>query len=280
MTVQTTLSAKHFRDDLLIVLGQLTGWKTSQAVEHDKVYEPVCKRMGIPDVYAHGVNDASGQPMVVKWIQWAHKAAMQQGFTTSPQRGRWALTPLGVAEAGRLMSGSDDLVVPATPATETMKEPAMEAQVVELHPHQEDGYHPDPYIRSLAAKSTPCFGHYSDKSSVCGRCPIQGPCQNFMASDLSRVARLLAEEVTSEVMDVALDEALSGGTPHPRNPSGPVPIITSSRRVTRIENVKEAVCEHCRQTIPRGVYIYWVRPGTTDKVKGVFHESCLKVGDQ
>jgi len=51
----------------------------------------------------------------------------------------------------------------------------------------------DPYIKTLLAKSTNCYGSYSGSSSVCASCPLQLPCEQDTAARL----RILVEQFRS-----------------------------------------------------------------------------------
>ena len=51
----------------------------------------------------------------------------------------------------------------------------------------------DPYIKTLLAKSTNCYGSYSGSSSVCASCPLQLPCEQ----DTTARLRILVEQFRS-----------------------------------------------------------------------------------
>lgn len=72
MTTQTKLSAKHFQTPLLRTLGKLTGYTAGVEVRGEDTYQGILDLMGLASVDDYGENAASGQPQIIKWIQWAN----------------------------------------------------------------------------------------------------------------------------------------------------------------------------------------------------------------
>lgn len=174
-----SLTAKDFHNPLLRTLGRLSDWKTNQSLPFKDTFGPVMAIMGIHSLEEHGINRSSGQPNVVKWIQWAFKNLKGQGLTTAPSRGRWALSEEGLVEARRL----NQLVVKEQPIDNV---PLPVPQQAEFQ-----GYHPDPYIVYLGARSTPCFSHFTSRSPICKSCPLLGDCKDATWAAMSALSRSL-----------------------------------------------------------------------------------------
>lgn len=211
----TTPTAKEFRKPLLRVLGQLSNWTVDAEVQATDTYDPVMALMGIPSVDHYGVNEASGQPAVIKWIQWANTALRRQGLTGMGGRGSWTLTSEGLAAAQALETGASGSTPtpPVTPVVTPVKAPVVTpvkapatatviplpkpkasapvAQEKDEAPSVSNPY-ADDYIMQIASEQTPCFGSYSDHgSAICRTCPLQDACRNQSYVNMSLLAKRL-----------------------------------------------------------------------------------------
>ena len=63
------ISAANFRDPLIKVLGQLTGFKAGVVVFHEKTYDPVFQMLGVTREQ-YGMDGASNVPLTERWVQW------------------------------------------------------------------------------------------------------------------------------------------------------------------------------------------------------------------
>ena len=257
------LTAANFHDPLLRVLGSLTNFTANTAVKASDTYKPLMDLLGIGSLNAHGVNKASGQPQVVRWIQWANTDLRKAGLTSAPPktRGKWMLTPAGVAKARELAAPQ----VPAdTPDSDMPDTPDSDMQ-------DTSAYHADPYIRSLAIKQTPCFGAYSPhKSAVCSKCPLASDCQSYQHNLLSSIAARLAREDEAG-QDTGTQDTGEDGDEDPAQSRFP---NLDFKSMEIIRSPVEAVCAGCQEPIERGERCRWAEelPGTMDG--GLFHLSC------
>ena len=286
------VSAKDFHDSLIKTLATLSGLRSFESIPFKDCYTPILEETGIdPDEY--GVQDSTGKLWVHQRINFAMRDHRNAGLTTSPRRGKWALTDLGVSEAKRLLGVveetiEDDTVIESQPVATQAVAPNIttktsniirtmapvtnnvvqiaERTVIQREPgNQRDGtaYHHDPYIRGLAVAQTRCFGYFSERSRVCGRCPIQGPCKDFLKVQLSTLAaQMWEEERQSEIADVLPTEETSeeavAETAAPKS-SGDVEDIIASHLTP---------CIRCNEEIKSGESCKWIPS------EGVFHTSC------
>jgi len=268
-------TARNFQAPLMVALYRLLHDSPDTTIKHSEVYPVILELMGIPSVDAHG-STAEGKPQVVQWVQWAFRNLKGSGKTQSGEgRGQWGLTEEGWAEARELTS---------TYAPPTQDEPAEEGVSSLVSPgHPEEGYHPDPYIRTLATRTqvTPCYGHYSLRSPLCGSCPLQGPCINFQAADFSRLAGvLLAEDRKGKPKPVG--SPLPDPSPSPEPDPDPEPLPTSDldfsqwgeALYTAIKVVTE--CAGCGQPITKGADAVWFRKNVDTKGRSaMLHWNCV-----
>ena len=284
-----TLTAKNFHEPLLQTLFALAEGKAKRPVDHKEAYPPVCQKLGIT-LDQYGKQESTGSPWVEKWTQWAFREMVEKGFCVGVGRGQWALTDAGIAAA----SGAAVVPIVETSPAPVAETPAAEAppQIppgisLNVGPGQaEDAYHPDPYIRALAIPDTKCFDSYSSQSTVCGRCPLQGPCINAMASQLSIHARQLAQEDEQEETRKALaakakanpapTASVSVPAPTPAVPSPPKGKATGAAP-NKIIAQQQSLCTHCGQPIARGEEVYWVRTDGINNQTGLFHLNCYEV---
>lgn len=274
----TDLSAKDFQEPLLKALYGLANGKAGEAVKHADVYEPVCTSMGFP-VDAYG-QMADGKDKTVQWVQWAYKNLKRTGHVEDVGRGQWAISSAGKAEVEKMMQQTQTQQT-TTPPSDGVASPVTPGQ-------DETGYHPDPYVRALAADNTPCFGSYSHKADTCGRCPLQGPCVNFLSAELSRIAA----ELDREDADAAIRAARAAQQPAvavaaataavaPAQADAPVDAwdwslwdLGTSRIIL---SRAEGKCPRCNKPVVKGSKAKWVRskPDGSGRTRSVmFHEAC------
>jgi hypothetical protein len=283
-TTTANPTAKDFQAPLLRALFAWGLGKPRSPVPFKNTYEPICTEMGIT-LEQYGVMDG-GKEKVAQWIQWAHKNLKRTGHVVDIARGQWALSDAGVAEVRNMNSTSTPATPVASPAPavtlakQTPKVAGVPSPVSPGHP--DAGYHSDPYIRSLGAQSTPCFGHYSHKSGTCERCPLQGPCINFLAAELSRLATVLQRED-----DEAARRAAQPKQPKPAtNVPAPVAAPPASNfdwtewNTDKVRNIiakAQGTCPACGKPVAKGASAVWLRANVAQggrKRAKLFHREC------
>jgi hypothetical protein len=293
------VSAKDFHDSLIKTLGNLSGLRAHEPIPFKDCYAPILEETGIdPDEY--GVQESTGKMWVHQWINFAMRDHRNAGFTTSPKRGRWALTDSGVSEAKRLLGIVEDTVEEVVEIQETTQpmvstpkasgiirtmntvsnstpllQVAERTVVTREAGSQIDGtaYHHDAYIRGLGVAQTRCFGYFSERSRVCGRCPIQGPCKDFLKVQLSTLAAQMRQEEHQAEIDAKrseveeqLADVLNGDESQPE--------ISAKETSANNENVEEIIASHvtpcirCGGEIKSGEACKWIPS------EGVFHAHC------
>lgn len=286
---QHKISAKNFQDPLLRVLGEQGGFRPNRPVYYRDAYAAVCETMSI-QADDYGVQENTGILWIERWIQWAFKALKGKKLCTAAGRGKWALTPLGVQQARALTNSVPAVppkVEPPKPKRTVTTKAKAPVNLVAVPTYTEDLYHPDPYIRSLAIQETDCFDAFSTNSTLCGCCPLQGPCLNAQAAHLSRIAMMLAEEDAeaerraSETAQEAAGaeaakkrKAAEEAAAEAAKPQGK----TGAERwgpATRIVAQQPAVCPACDKEIQQQEDVYWVRSNTGDTA-GLFHIACYE----
>lgn len=195
-------TAKQFMGPLLLVLYRLSDGKPGIPVPMPKTFDPVLSMVGVSEEDAKSLS-REGRPQGPRWVQEAFKNLKSRGAVDSPSPSQWALTEFGCAQAKKhIKTHEGEVPVPAPQATNTSKPAAPEPGLptVITPGYEETGYHPDPYIRTLAfsSKNTPCFGGFSQKAKPCGTCPAAGACKNFAATLLTQMVRDLHREDLEE----------------------------------------------------------------------------------
>lgn len=272
------LTASNFRDPLLRVLGTLTGFKAGKSVDMSTTYPHVMTLMDISDEMAYGVNEASGSPMVIKWIQWAFTGLVDAKPSLGERKGRglWALTEAGV-DAARQLGGVTiaplDPVTTQASATLTTPSPSPVPAPVVVGGvsllvgtgFPTDTYDPDPYIRSLVIEQTGCFGAFTDNpSAICTKCPISGACRNAQFALMSRLARTLASE------DKAASAPAPAPAPAPASGKGKKGKDSGSSKAGKVNWRKaeevvahvESECTICGNKVAKGESAYWIENDT------------------
>lgn len=296
------ISASNFRDPLLKVLGQLTGFKPGVVINHEKTYTPVFQMLGITrDQY--GMDGASNVPLTERWVQWCVTKLINDNLVKREGKGQWSLTPTGVTEAQNLiaqgsvtMTTANDTTQPSIPvAVAADLAQASLGQSILVGPNSSENlYHPDAYIRSLATADSPCLGAYTDRSPICSGCLVRGNCLNAMSALLSRLAaklavedreeeakRKLAEEAAARAAAKAQQPATAAVTPAPASPT-PTPaasagglVITPEAQVSFCAAAMEAPCQYCGKDILVGTPSAWVRKlGADKKTSAMLHRDC------
>lgn len=130
-------------------------------------------------------------------------------------------------------------------------------------------YHTDPYVVSLASAQTQCFGSFSPRSGVCGRCKLQGSCLNVVRGKLAQLAggfqaKLNSPEIIIEDEDEDTDEILAAAHATERRPEWDV----DNENSAQIKAASDSVCYRCHEDIPKGSMAWWHRE------KGLFHDEC------
>jgi hypothetical protein len=287
------ISAKHFRQPVLLALGEFTG-NTTMEVSLDQLYPKVFERMGITDL--SGFKENNGKPMPYRWTQWAAKDLAKQGLIEHKDKGVLALTPAG------LMALENATPIPDVEGTDLLEEdgPPPEAQSLPVGSGNDPDLHTDPYIRELVARQTKCFGSYSDQAPTCSSCPARRICINATALVFTKIALELAKEDEEAAKTKAAPPkpapkpaapptsggSSSGGTAAPKKaPPGPADLPPQASeaqllkldldKAQEIEAQATAVCKACQKNVERGSKIRWLR-NTSAGGKGaaLFHIDC------
>jgi len=249
------LSAQNFKDPLLLALGQATGFKAKIPVDYKTVYTPVCEKVGVT-IDQFGKPKSSTQTWVERWIQEAFKTLIRFELAERTGRGRWALTESGVARAKTLTPHQD---------TEEVEVEEVEDATGEM------GYHKDPYIRSLAAQKTGCFGMHSASSSTCIDCPLQFQCINALAAEMSRLNQeMIGEQKAPKVPKVK-------ETPKVDTPSAPQAKAQIQYDGREVKVQVACTCKRCGGALAQGDDAVWVKSSTANaSAAGMYHPDCFK----
>jgi len=278
--VAQTLSGKNFREPLLRVLGTKMKFELGAVVSFETTYDPICAMMGITRTQ-YG-NCSTGTPNVERWIQFAYKDLCDEGLAEKAGRGKWTLTQSGVAASSALCGpkaapqGNTMSTVPSAPETLSLA----------IGPgNPEDGYHPDPYIRSLAVSRTGCFSCASEQSPLCTACPIKGICVNGLSAEFTQLAKqLAAEDAETEKRAEAARKAVfspqpvSVPTPVAVQPlPAPQPAIGAVGVAFRMINLSaEGSCRKCDGAIPIKDRCVWSRASAGSSGSALYHKDCFK----
>ncbi len=279
-TTTPPFTANDFRSPLLRVLGTLTNFQPNVKVAAVDTYAEVMALMGITSIDEYGTNEASGQPLVLKWIQWANKNCRKVGLTDAPPktRGKWMLTVAGVQEAQKAAQAAGAPVnvgkaamapmppAPAAPAHKT----ASVARVIDL-----SSYHKDAYVRKLAIDATGCFGkHTSRAGSVCATCPLWGECRNKQIANMGQfAARFAAQDFTVKPAAKPVP-ATQSASAKPAASSGSRYDLKVFNGAEIILNKAESPCMGCGKPIDPDERCRWVEELPDDDGGGLFHLDC------
>ena len=298
------MSAKQFREPLLKVLGNLTKHTADTEVNFERTYKPIFKIMGITKPEDFGIETSSGKPWPERWVQAAFTQLVKKGQAARAGRGKWALTHDGVTTASKL-NAHDGTVLdePEEDVEELAVDPNEgdpEVVSIPVGPVQtQDTYHDDPYLRGLAADLTPCFSNYSDKSTTCETCPLQGACINALAANLSGLATTLVKEnkQAAAARKAAAERAKQGVAPTTVTPDKTAAPITKDvldglfdgkdvispavnldpKQVRRVHAAFPSVCRGCNGSIDKDGDAVWVRNKTAGgKGSAMFHVKCFE----
>jgi len=241
MPEEIKMGAKQFRDPLVKVLGELTGFKANKAIDHKAVYPAICQNMGIT-LEQFGFQSESNVPWVERWTQWAFKdlSDLKPALTTRAGKGKWALTSQGAAKA---QSISDEMPQANTPLSTIRFAPA------------DGGCYSDPYIYFLVSQATKCYDYFSDQSPTCADCPLRVGCQKAQAAALSDLARAM-------LRDPNIEQPQEGSVP--KAESG-----DKLKGATVITCLAESACHLCLNPMLINTEIVWVR-----KAGKRFHIEC------
>lgn len=244
------ITAAHFQDDLLAVLGELSNYTPGQVVLASDTYQPIMDRKGITSADEHGSKD--GQPLVIKWIQWANNNLRNNGLSENKGRGKWSLTAAGVEEARKFL---------------VLAEPNAAALVLES-PVFQSRYHPDPYVVEVARGQVPCWGAYTaHKAAVCSSCGLAQECQTEQIRVMAEIAVTMRANRTIV-------------KPPPATP-GPVPappkVKTHQVDFTQGEHMLasvQTICACCQDPILEGEECLWVSEVPGFPAGALYHLAC------
>ena len=260
----TKLTAKDFKDPLMLVMSELTETKADSPIEFETTLTPICKLMDIT-MDQFGNDPSSGAPKVRKWIQWAFKDLKKSGYTKTTGRGQWALTDAGVL-----------LITTQVPENKTSdKTDAISTSTLFSTLQPENAYHMDDYIRTLAAQNTKCFRYYAQQSPICGACPINTACANAMMSELVGLAKKLhTQDVTRAAREKAKDKADQSDS-H----TSPAPTKMPKGGADPVLIHQTSVCGVCGKPILKGTYACWITASVGESA-GLYHPECYEENDK
>lgn len=274
-----TLTASVFLVPLLKTLYTLTKGKAEVKVLHDEVYTPCAGLVGINDINQYGADQATGRPIVQVKIQYAYKTLKQKGLAPAQDgaRGKWALTKAGVNKAKTLFSSPEVVSL-----SETMESVAMDGVSLTISPYPTgmDTYHADPFIVEVAAKATPCFGHFTGSSQVCVSCPINRACRNKQSLEFSQIVRDLERASLGDLLSSSLMDD---------KPTVSTPVAFTRKVISRASNGNQKMdavpnqaqgdvtftCDACGKQIEPKARMIWVRSPSQDS--GSYHADCVEV---
>ena len=306
MAVQD-LSAKHFKQPLLVVLGDLSKMTAGVPINFEDTYTPIFAKFQIDNLDEYPKHGGT-VPMPKRWVQWAFDQLKDDGLADRPARGQWALTAAGVAS----LQGNGAITAPGVPGVPTPALVPVAANSNTLQPNAQSvaigtglapDYHPDPYIRTLATSKerTPCFGNYSGQAPTCKNCSAQRICINETANTFTSLAfQLESADMAAEkkIKDEAAAALAAKNKPPapvqaPVTPAknsrpvaagggGPIPSVPDDdddglagidikslnfKAAQTVPVIVTSVCRKCKGQIEEGSEMVWIR-GIGDKNKG------------
>ena len=270
------LAAGDFEAPLLQVLATLASNQPGVEVNYEKTYDPVCQLLGITrdqyGVHTDGINT------VERWVQFAFRSLCDQGLGQRQGRGRWALTADGVKRVTNQPAVTPLAATSVVTAT-TLPAPSTGISIMVGPKQTGDTYHPDSYIRWVAAQACGCFAKYTDTAQTCNGCGLRPSCLNGVAATLSGLQATLAAEDQA-----AVEAARKAAQPQPPAPMpAPAPVAkvpapaTSGKYSGEPRFIRQAIdaqCAHCKQALKAGSDAVWLKNvnGTTDSV--LLHKEC------
>lgn len=261
------LTAKHFQNHLLRVLGAMTAFTEGSVVLGEDTYHPVAKSMGFVDLDALGMDVPSQQPKIVKLIQAANNNLRDTGFTERKGRGRWTLTGPGVDEARRLTS---TVLATVTTAAPEVKMTSLIPTVTP--PIQVMDCLDDPYILGLVVRTTACFGHYTNnRKAECATCPLARFCQGRQYANLAKQV----SQLETEDMATRLGAGKPAATPAPpaAAPTGRPPKAEPDfSKMDVIRAFDQCECTACQKPIMAGDLCRWHDDGQNNLT--IYHIDC------
>lgn len=257
------ITASTFRVTLLVVLRELAG--EGGVVTSKEATDEVLSRHGISR--SDLGTDNTGRdlaPLLVN--QCFNKLLKRKDLAHSAGYGKWALTPDGISAAD-----SERNTMETSPDTEG-------GGISFAVPTSDQHYHPDPYIRDLAAKATPCYGHWSRRSQVCGRCTLSNTCITETMQVMEDIAAKLDERDyrISRGMRVEEDEdkdildAINSEDEEPREDRD-----WSDYTIPHETIRAEVVCPHCSNSASENV-VQVVQMNPYGVQPGIYHEACFE----
>jgi hypothetical protein len=287
------VSARDFRNELLSTLATLSGGQSGIPIPFENTYDPICTAKGVSyDDYVskYGTRDVDGKVWIRLWISGAFNWLKTKGWANSAGRGKWIITDEGLKQAK---------TATATPAlgTATVDDDSKAKPAVAIPAPQsgvsfpvgpgnaeDDGYHQDAYIRTLAAEATRCFGYYTSRAgSVCGTCPLSGPCQNLVAATLSTMAAGLAVKDAKRLArqkakeEAAARQAAQAAAATSAAASGQQAAPSANKwdntNIKEIISYMDSTCYRCGKEIKKDQHCYW-KKDQSGASNGLFHLEC------
>lgn len=288
------LTPKDFAPRLLAVLGRLTEFRPDKSVEMTQTFAPVLEAMDLTED-ALGTSSNGTTPQTHRQIGLAMRQMRDHGLTTYAKRGYWALTDEGIkealADAGITPPSDEELAAARADATAEDAETSSGdgGVVVQLTGQRGHPYSDDPYVRSLAADQTPCFGAHSTRSDTCKACPLAAECLRAvdarkaeiavgLDADEARRAQEAKERAEREAeKDATVDELIaimpengsSGGTTGRFGKKGRYK-PAADQDIAPAFAQRESTCYQCQEQIPEDSDCTWVQD------IGMFHNECVE----
>ena len=182
------MQAKDFNDAVLWALHNLAGGKAHKPVAHHAV---IAETLRLLKMEPNALGEKSGKLQTHTLIgqSFRNMRVLAEPLTESKKRGEWALTKQGI-ESCAVPSGQAE-------KAETKQDDAPTWNVYD-----------DPYLRSLAAQTSSCFGMlYSPQDPVCSTCPLKLEC-GPVTLDAQRKASGHEAGITEETLGEESDRVL------------------------------------------------------------------------
>lgn len=254
------ITASTFRDTLLVVLRDLAG--DEGVVSSSDATDEVLSRHGMGrDALGQDANERDLAPLLVN--QAFNKLLKRNGLARSAGYGKWSLTQDGVSAADAEKENMD--------TTETDKGVGISFAV----PTPDLLYHPDGYIRGLAEAATPCFGHWSRTSDVCGRCSLMGSCVTKTMAEMEALAAHLDDRDdriargldVRDVEDEDISDVLDAIDPGEDRQWSDYTVFLDRTNVG-------AICPHCQEEVREN--LVQVLPNNPWERPGLYHAACFE----
>ena len=263
-------TAKSFHDALILCLGRLSNFTPDQINPMKAVIEAVLR---VSKLDAEALGEKYDKLETHRLIQLAFRSqrTLAKPLTVSPSKGKWALTPRGVARARVLHVPRQPGRRPSVPLHPDPKvqEKTDKTQVYDTDKTQV--YDTDTYLRSLAIAKSPCFGIlYDSANSTCQSCLFEKDCHEALWERCAKVAVNFAKALESQKPEVLSSySATKAKTAAPAESSPLILTQDEMNRAARIKVATRLVCQLCEKGIKKDSHGYFIA------TIGTYHPDCF-----